>query len=374
MKKLLAAATLSMLVGAGLLPASVEARPAEDPAGLWVQRSLSIEGDYLPLVGDFNGDASDDILWYPPTGGSAPLWIGREGRRDAAAFKFVLPTINKQYQPFVGDFTGDDLDDIFWFAPGAASDFIWVGARGAEASFGIQGVKATSTGTPIVLHDRNPGGKDDILWYTPGPGADELWVEADSKGNPDERIPLRIDGRYRPIVGDWNGDGREEPFWYASGPAADYRWISQPDGSYASWPTPVNGVFTPVVLSPGLAAGTDRFDDILWFGAGSTGSRLWRNIDGHFAKLPANNPYGGAGSGVRIPAPAVQLTDAVLYGPSVDNLGYASAAGFFKLADHLLPVGSQQPLVGDFDHDGFSDIVWYGRRSVPDAIWYGNAT
>lgn len=373
-RKLLSIVSLVAVVavGSGVVqpsPASAEGSDA------WVQGPLSIAGTYQPLVGDFNGDASDDILWYNPDSLSQPLWIGRAGRRDPAAFQRELPSVKGDYRPFVGDFAGDEVDDIFWYAPGAKADVIWVGARGARASFGIQGAKQEGTGTPYVLHDRT-GGKDDILWYTPGRGADELWIQRDTKAGPDERIPVRIDGSYQVLVGDWNGDGQEEPFWYAPGRTPDYRWISQPDGRFASWPNPVNGTYSPVVLSPRLTT-DDPFDDIFWSGPGSRGSSQWLNIDGHFTPRPINSfAYGTLGRGVRIPAPATGTTDAIFPRSTAGDVSYwawSGATRFTALGGPLLNVTSQQPLVGDFDDDGSTDIVWYGAGSVPDAIWYGNA-
>lgn len=44
--------------------ASVEARP------------VTIQGDYVPYVEDFDGDGCTDILWYDPVGpdNGSPLW------------------------------------------------------------------------------------------------------------------------------------------------------------------------------------------------------------------------------------------------------------------------------------------------------------
>lgn len=34
--------------------------------------------------------------------------------------------------------------------------------------------------------------------------------------------------------------------------------------------------------------------------------------------------------------------------------------------------GPVQPIIGDYDGDGWDDNFWYGRGSQPDAVWYGN--
>ena len=38
-----------------------------------------------------------------------------------------------------------------------------------------------------------------------------------------------------------------------------------------------------------------------------------------------------------------------------------------------LPVGvsnDYRPVTGDFDGDGFADVLWYGPGNIPDSVWY----
>jgi FG-GAP repeat len=35
-----------------------------------------VNGDYLPVTGDFDGDGRDDIAWYGPGGLSDSMWWG----------------------------------------------------------------------------------------------------------------------------------------------------------------------------------------------------------------------------------------------------------------------------------------------------------
>ena len=38
--------------------------------------SITINGVYIPLAGDFNGDGKTDIFWYSPGTGGESVWYG----------------------------------------------------------------------------------------------------------------------------------------------------------------------------------------------------------------------------------------------------------------------------------------------------------
>ena len=44
-----------------------------------VHAAIDINGDYLPVAGDFDGDGRDDIAWYGPGGTPESMWWGRAG-------------------------------------------------------------------------------------------------------------------------------------------------------------------------------------------------------------------------------------------------------------------------------------------------------
>jgi len=75
-----------------------------------------------PIVGDFDGDGSDDIYWDGLQAEQDSLWLDVGNMLGPT---IIPPVLDGTAQPFVGDatavvgdFNGDFCDDIFWFTPG----------------------------------------------------------------------------------------------------------------------------------------------------------------------------------------------------------------------------------------------------------------
>lgn len=182
----------------------------------WSSESLAQDWTAEPIVGDFDHNGLDDILWYRPGSASDSLWLMRSDGNGGTTVVRKSLQIGGNYTPVAGDFNGNGYTDIYWYAPGAAKDVIWWFGEGGEH------VASTSTAAMQVT---------------------------------------RAD--YRPFAGDFNGDGKAEIFWYAPGAASDCEWSSiSPDGTHVSHPESVSGNFTPVV---GDYDGNGT-DDIWWLG------------------------------------------------------------------------------------------------------------
>jgi hypothetical protein len=88
----------------------------------WVRRTVTAGLDATPLVGDFNGDDRDDILWYRPGPPADRLWIGNRSRR----FGQRPVDMGRGYATAaVGDFDGNLKDDIFWADSPNLRNRIW---------------------------------------------------------------------------------------------------------------------------------------------------------------------------------------------------------------------------------------------------------
>ncbi len=286
--------------GAALPPPGFSATPA------------AVNGSYLPLSGDFDGDGFWDIFWYGPGSAYDSLWRGKPG----PGFSRVDVNVNGSYIPITGDFDADGRTDILWYGPGSAKDALWLGRPGG--AFASGSVNVNGNYTP-VSGDFDGDGHDDILWYGPGGAYDALW-----RGRPGAVFtgyPITVNGVYEPFAGDFNGNGRWDIFWYGPGASKDSIWLGHATpGSFSTRESNVNGRYTPVT---GDFNG-DQTTDIIWYGPGSDYDAIW------FAQTDVTFS----------PGPAVSIT------------------------------GVYAPTSGDFDSDNDDDIMWYRAGTGSDTLWW----
>ena len=213
-----------------------------------------VQGTFVPLPGDFDGDGFDEILWYGA--GAAPdvLW----DFTDFATHTETPIEVSGRYVPVVGDFTADGVDNVFWYAAGAAIDTIWEFDAGGTHTDHRKVVRGNYF--PLVA-SVGKDGTDDILWYAAGPAPDTLWDF--TAGTTQFTSPRwKVTGSYLPFTLDVYGDGPRggDFFWYAPGRGTDTFWDYLRGTRIQSVVDPVNGFYVPVA---GDFFG-DRQDDVLW--------------------------------------------------------------------------------------------------------------
>ncbi len=228
---------------------------------------FTVNGLYDPVVGDFDGDGYDEILWY--AGGPTVDYLWNFTSSSTVSTKPY--TANGNYWPVSGDYTGDGTDDILWYAPGPAQDFVWDynggGAGYTSAARTINGYYEPISGS------FGSNNTDDILWYAEGSRQDFLW-DYNPNGSYTSKA-YTASGYYWPFTLDMYGDGwrGEDIFWYAPGPAGDYVWDYVPGGPRRSFADPVNGYYFPPSAGDFLG---DGGDDILWWGEHSL--TMWDHV------------------------------------------------------------------------------------------------
>lgn len=178
-------------------------------SGIVSKPAAPVNGTYQPLVGDFDGNVCNDIIWYGP--GSAPdaIWWGGVDGWTAQPL-----TINGHYQPMALT-AGFDVDcllcnNVFWYSTDGGKESIWLGRPGQTFDQGV---------APQVSYSgyRTSAFGSSILFHRPGPGQDYLWHGVWGQETlPLASQPLTIDGTYEPYM-----LGVLSPLLYAPGPATD---------------------------------------------------------------------------------------------------------------------------------------------------------
>jgi hypothetical protein len=222
-----------------------------------------VSGTYKAVTGDFDGDGRDDVWWHLPGAGMDRVWWGRSDRTFDSSNADLDPGSGGSYIPIAGNFDGDAYDDVFFYAPGATSERIFWG-RIFRTGFNY-GIPAAVTPTYKPLSgDFDDDGRTDIFWVAPTSafGSSPIWwadagrnnwtvtnvVSTDEdfqygavadfdangmndiissedtdilhfRGPRDSVYATRIDlpPGARPLGGDFDGDGIGDVFWYKPG-------------------------------------------------------------------------------------------------------------------------------------------------------------
>ncbi|WP_165703878.1 FG-GAP repeat domain-containing protein, partial [Enhygromyxa salina] len=123
--------------------------------------------EYMPIVGDFNGDALTDIFWYSAGDGADLMWWS-QGDADGIFFAASSAQVAHDYRPFVGDFDANGIDDILWFAAYAetvhVTSKIWYFTE--DETYTSRVLSTHRDYSPYVA-DFDDDGCSDILWYKP---------------------------------------------------------------------------------------------------------------------------------------------------------------------------------------------------------------
>jgi hypothetical protein len=175
------------LLGEGVLTLAHTTRVGQGDLGL-------VRGEQVPAIADFNGDGRADIMWHGVSNLPAGLqdiedvlWLS-QSTATQLSFEVVSKSVGYGYRPFVGDFDGDGIDDIFW-----------------QRSWGLtsNGPSAWSTGPSFV-------------WYFDDTGGHEAKA-------------FVLDADYSPYVGDFDADGCHDIAWFDAVGDTLHVWRCLPD-------------------------------------------------------------------------------------------------------------------------------------------------
>jgi hypothetical protein len=280
---LAAAATVSALVPARPASASIAedaiffASPNSDQVTVLAggeRTSVTAFPARQVLAGHFTSDAgAQAFLYNPGPGPDGLLDVTRDG--DGLKTQLTAAPVGGSFDPFVADLDLDGRDDIFWYAPGAARDYVWFfEADGSITSVPMK-VDLVAQPVPVLVDGINDKpARQTVLWYGAGDRPDAIWTFA---GRSASARRVSIAGRYRIVVGDFNasniGHSREQVLFYDPAGGRNSMWtFHRGDGLHRSDPLPSPGRnYTPIVTKAGMHGG----DFAYWYGPGSNPEKIW---------------------------------------------------------------------------------------------------
>lgn len=308
---------------------------------------------------------------------SSLRWAGGESLCDvssgAGACCPLLPStracapvsVAGSYQPVAGDFNGDGVDDIVWYAQGQAQDYLWQGT--VYGRFVGRQITANGTYTPVA-GDFDGNGTDDILWYKPGgTGRDDVLWRGKRNGS-FRGESLRVGGTFVPVAGDVNKDGRDDIFWYGDGTRPDYLWLGS-RGGFASRSFTQNGTGLVPLMTD---FDKDRRADIFFYGPDGTPDEIWYGSVGPSFQVRTTINVGGSYLPVAGRLDRGGRADVLWYAPgTASDVLYLGARGR-SFAGRAVDIdGVYVPFAGDFNGNGVDDVFWYGPGDDPDALTLG---
>lgn len=196
-----------------------------------------------PLVGDFNRDGRDDIGVYIPNGSTNARWVLKFNQGNGvfnSAYNVDRMDLGGVGEiPIVGDFNGDQRDDIGIYIPNGGTNARWVvkfnlggGTFATGAAYDIDRVDLGGVGETPIVGDFNRDGLDDIGIYIPNGSVNARWVIKFNKGGGTFNTGAHYDidltsiggVSETPFVGDFNGDGADDLGVYIPNGTTDALW------------------------------------------------------------------------------------------------------------------------------------------------------
>jgi FG-GAP-like repeat/Glycosyl hydrolase catalytic core len=200
-------------------------------SGTWVATKTFGDGEGKYLVGDFNGDGKDDLLFF--SGADNSLWV-RQSNGTGFASKQRWDTDgygSMAGRHYVGDFNGDGLSDVGYFETDRTFHVLLSTGTAFGAAGSGQWIGQDNFGHMLGQHyvgDFDADGYTDLAFHEPGDQT--IHVETSTGSGFQYRGVWLKDSRFTRSTSfypaDYNGDGR-----------VDFGYSSVSDGFFAVYST-----------------------------------------------------------------------------------------------------------------------------------------
>ncbi|MCU1371366.1 MAG: hypothetical protein JWO77_2560 [Ilumatobacteraceae bacterium] len=245
------------------------------------------------LAGHFTSTAgAQAFLYNPGFGPDGLLDVTRDG--DGLESQLTSMPVGGSFQPFVADLDRDGRDDIFWYAPGTARDYVWFFEQDGSVTSVPMAVDAAAQPIPVLVDGINAEpDHQGILWYGAGSRPDSWWMFS---GRSAVARRVSIAGSYRVVVGNFRttsyGHSQEQVLFYDPTGGRSALWtFHRGDGEHRSDPYSSPGRnYTPVVTKAGMHGG----DFAYWYGPGPNPEQVsfWNGAElTHGDMPPVNGTY-----------------------------------------------------------------------------------
>jgi hypothetical protein len=267
---------------------------------------------------DADGDSKTDVaVWRPGTG----TWYVRLSGAGGATAARNWGGGWMDDRPVPGDYDGDGIGDYAVWRPASGMWYVLTSSSGFVSDLSIQWGGGPAGDVPVPA-DYDGDGKTDIAVWRPSTAV--WYVKTSGSGFVDSMTVQWGGAGDQPVVGDYDGDGRADVAVWRGSTGVWYILRSSLNYSQTH----------PIVMHWGGAWAGDKPVLADYDGDGATDLAVWRGPTGSWYLLLSGGGYSQAG------ARSVQW-------------GGATAG--------------DQPVVGDYDGDGKTDIaVWRG----PTGMWY----
>ncbi|MEM7426353.1 MAG: FG-GAP-like repeat-containing protein [Pseudomonadota bacterium] len=236
----------------------------------WKQIGTGGAGWEIAGVGDFDVDGTDDLLWFNPQTLRVGQW---EMSNGSSTWKHIGTGGAGWEIAGIGDFDGDGTDDLLWFNPQTLRVGQWEMSNGSST---WKHIGTGGAGWEIAgVGDLNGDGTDDVLWFNPQNLRVGQW-EMNNGTSSWKHNGIGGAGWEIAGVGDFNGDSTDDTLWFNPNAFTVGQW--EMDNGNADW------AFIGKAAPGWKPEGTGDYD------GNGTDDILWRNAQtGQVGQFEMNN-------------------------------------------------------------------------------------